>query len=72
MINILSDQGLIEETHYTILKGVDGRDISQDEVDRINKTRMKYYKENGIFLNDANSSMEDISKRLNGYEEQVN
>ena len=45
MINILSEQGLIEETHYTILKGVDGRDISQDEVDRINKTRMKYYKE---------------------------
>ena len=45
IINIMSEQGLIEETHYTILKGVDGRDISQEEVDRINKTRLKYYTE---------------------------
>jgi len=33
---------------------------------------MKYYKENGTFLKDANSSMEDISEKLKGHQEQVN
>ncbi len=33
---------------------------------------MKYYKEKGTFLKDANSAMEDITERLKGYEEQVN
>lgn len=43
MQKILNENNLIENKDYTILEGIDGKSISKDEANEINRVRRTYY-----------------------------
>lgn len=48
MKKILKEENLKENKDFTILNGVDGRNISKKEAQNINKKRLEYYNKNNL------------------------